>query len=424
MAKLLFQAGSNPEILLKPGRNRIGRNAENDIQISDPSVSSFHCEANLQGDTLQIVDLGSTNGTCVDARPATEAVLHHGQILRLGTVELRFENEPGVLPTSAPAPVAPPPGRIRIAAPAAPPAAPPVAPELGDLAGGPDDCVRHPGTLAGFVCQKCGRLLCPACIKTHHAGSSKLLTCIVCDGHCLSRTDYAKAEAFKKRTFFGSLPSVFSYPLKGNGLILLFGGTIFYTLLNVATAIIRFGLISLGLTVMSVGYLVAYMQSIVTATINHEDEMPTWPDVSNYYDDLLVPFLRFIAICAIFLGPGILAERLVSPELGNILQLLGLFVLPMGLLTVSVADSLSGLNPVIIVTSICKIPGAYLIACGTLFVVVMLEAGIDYVLKSLGMPLVTSGIQTLVGLYGFSVEMRILGLLYSTNERKLAWFDR
>ena len=42
---------------------RIGRNALNDLQLDSSYVSQFHCVIQLEGDQLQIVDLGSRNGT-------------------------------------------------------------------------------------------------------------------------------------------------------------------------------------------------------------------------------------------------------------------------------------------------------------------------------------------------------------------------
>ena len=78
----------------------IGRNDDNAFKIVEASISSQHCEVRLRGNELDIRDLRSTNGTFIEGQPITdtEAVLRHGQILRLGEVELRLE-------ITAPAPV-------------------------------------------------------------------------------------------------------------------------------------------------------------------------------------------------------------------------------------------------------------------------------------------------------------------------------
>ena len=69
----------------------IGRADGNAFKIPDASVSSCHCEVRQQGDELLVRDLCSTNGTFVQGKKITEAVLKAGQIVRLGEVDVRFE---------------------------------------------------------------------------------------------------------------------------------------------------------------------------------------------------------------------------------------------------------------------------------------------------------------------------------------------
>src|SRR5882724_8608140 len=99
MAKLLIQTIPPVEILLKPGRNRIGRSLENDHPIADPSVSTFHCEIYAEGPNLRIKDLNSTNGTYIDSVPVQEGTVKPGQFLRLGNVSLHWESDEA--PTAA-----------------------------------------------------------------------------------------------------------------------------------------------------------------------------------------------------------------------------------------------------------------------------------------------------------------------------------
>lgn len=98
---------------LKAERTTVGRVEDNTFQIAEPSVSSHHCEILLRGSDVVVKDLNSTNGTYVNGQPTTEAVLKPGQILRLGKIEIRFEDE------TAPPPkkqdhAAPPPGGVKL----------------------------------------------------------------------------------------------------------------------------------------------------------------------------------------------------------------------------------------------------------------------------------------------------------------------
>jgi CheY-like chemotaxis protein len=93
MAKLVViskgVSASSPELSEK--WITIGRADGNTFQIAEASVSGRHCEAQLRGGELVVRDLQSTNGTFVDGKKISEAVVKSGQTFRLGEVELRFE---------------------------------------------------------------------------------------------------------------------------------------------------------------------------------------------------------------------------------------------------------------------------------------------------------------------------------------------
>jgi pSer/pThr/pTyr-binding forkhead associated (FHA) protein len=69
----------------------IGRAPDNMITIEDPSVSGRHAELRLVGDKHQLKDIGSTNGTLVNGSSITEAQLGHGDRIRFGGVDARYE---------------------------------------------------------------------------------------------------------------------------------------------------------------------------------------------------------------------------------------------------------------------------------------------------------------------------------------------
>ena len=77
---------------LKADKTTVGRLEDNAFQISEPSVSSHHCELTRRATDLLVKDLNSTNGTFINGEKVVEAVLKPGQILRLGQVEMRLES--------------------------------------------------------------------------------------------------------------------------------------------------------------------------------------------------------------------------------------------------------------------------------------------------------------------------------------------
>lgn len=98
MAKLvvLSEGLTGRSYELKVDKTTIGRLDDNAFQIAEPSVSSHHCEVLLKGSDVIVKDLGSTNGTFVNGeqvKEQTERLVKPGQILRLGSVEMRLETE-------------------------------------------------------------------------------------------------------------------------------------------------------------------------------------------------------------------------------------------------------------------------------------------------------------------------------------------
>jgi predicted component of type VI protein secretion system len=74
-------------------KTTIGRVDDNTFPIPEASVSSHHCEILLRGGDVVVRDLNSTNGTFINGNQVSgEAPLKSGQILRLGQIEMRLED--------------------------------------------------------------------------------------------------------------------------------------------------------------------------------------------------------------------------------------------------------------------------------------------------------------------------------------------
>jgi pSer/pThr/pTyr-binding forkhead associated (FHA) protein len=70
-----------------------GRGGQNDIALpGDDFASAQHARFVARGDEVWVEDAGSTNGTFVNGiRVARERRLAHGDVVRVGETELRFE---------------------------------------------------------------------------------------------------------------------------------------------------------------------------------------------------------------------------------------------------------------------------------------------------------------------------------------------
>ncbi len=79
------------EFLAQKSENIIGRIEEgNDIIINHRSISKHHAKLTISGTTYRVADLKSANGTLVNGEEYAQTILHHGDLLELGHVKLRF----------------------------------------------------------------------------------------------------------------------------------------------------------------------------------------------------------------------------------------------------------------------------------------------------------------------------------------------
>jgi pSer/pThr/pTyr-binding forkhead associated (FHA) protein len=97
---LLSEGFTGRSFELKSETTTVGRLPDNVFDIPESSVSSHHAEIVLRGNDVFVRDLDSTNGTFINGEQIQgEAVVKPGQILRLGTVEMRLETGEAPAPT-------------------------------------------------------------------------------------------------------------------------------------------------------------------------------------------------------------------------------------------------------------------------------------------------------------------------------------
>ncbi len=71
----------------------LGRAPRADFIIDAALVSRQHCRLTAASDTLEVVDLSSTNGTFVNDKRIERAEIANGDRLRVGRVELSVEQK-------------------------------------------------------------------------------------------------------------------------------------------------------------------------------------------------------------------------------------------------------------------------------------------------------------------------------------------
>ncbi len=81
----------------------IGRASDADVRVDDPGVSRHHAELRIQWTgtryTLEVVDLGSTNGSVVDGQRVSRATVRDGSRITVGGTTLQLEVDDSRLTT-------------------------------------------------------------------------------------------------------------------------------------------------------------------------------------------------------------------------------------------------------------------------------------------------------------------------------------
>lgn len=91
---IVWEQGREARVELRGSRLSVGRARDNDVRLSDPSVSGLHAVLEHYPGGWTLRDLASTNGTWIEGRRIwIEHRLRHGEVVRFGSVDARFESD-------------------------------------------------------------------------------------------------------------------------------------------------------------------------------------------------------------------------------------------------------------------------------------------------------------------------------------------
>jgi hypothetical protein len=258
-----------------------------------------------------------------------------------------------------------------------------------------------------------------------------------------------RLERAKEAGFFSRIPGAFGYPFRGSGFFLMLIGIIIFAGLKYGRVMMLAGgfrpfVFGTLLQVFSGGYLFTFLQSIIHATTAGDREMPDLPGMSNFVDDILMPFFRLLGLVLICFTPAIGLAIWVgmSGETTGVVAVIGATVLgfiyfPMAFLAVAILDSVAAANPLVIVPSMLKVPIEYLVTLILLGAVFGFRGLGDLVIgaafprgllsHSMGEMFAYIGANAFWGFASFYlliVGIHILAQLYVAKRDKLGWLNR
>jgi hypothetical protein len=277
-------------------------------------------------------------------------------------------------------------------------------------------CDNHPSVPARWRCDRCRKALCPSCVQQRTVQRLALEIC-KCGGRCVPLSE---AERGVARGTTEQLVAAFGYPLRGQSWpLLLTGAAFFFGGSIVATYSLAVGIL---LHLLLAAYLVAYVIRIIAETAIGREQPPEWPGADDLWESFVKPFLLVNLAGVLCAGPGLafLFHAGVEAPVGWALLLAGGFCFPMALTAVAMFQTVSALNPMLVMRSIARIPFGYAVAACLFFAASLLKAAGDSVSEMI--PYVGALIGCVASLYFLMVEARILGLLYRIHQTRLGWF--
>ncbi|MCK5706051.1 MAG: B-box zinc finger protein [Candidatus Aureabacteria bacterium] len=286
-------------------------------------------------------------------------------------------------------------------------------------------CKNHPEKEAVKVCVSCQSNLCEECINIQSISKDVTIeSCKECGGRCkdIEGEVEGKKEGVSKISFFSLLPSAFTYPFNGSGKLLLVIGVVFFGLMDLLGSL-PFGWV---FGIFGSGYLIAYMFKIVNSSAIGKNEMPDWPDVSDFGSDIIGPLWAMFLTTVVSFGPAVICLILISKNPVFLIAaiafgVLGIIYYPMAIIATALDTNLF-VRPDVILVSIFKVIGPYIVACLLLAAIIVGNKLLGAVLIKIS-PIVGFITAYSLAFYFIIVEMRILGLIYYTNSERLGWFE-
>lgn len=301
-------------------------------------------------------------------------------------------------------------------------APPPVAQSLGRPGAGAQYICKNPGCAATFFESQ---------VLTQQVAGKTLKICPKCR--------MAVSKLVVPVSFWSHVPRAFVFPFQGNGVWIMIPSVLLLAVIELTRKFLGFGLLILG--TLATGYFGLLFMDIIRTTANDENATMDLPDFSGYDEikqtaaQLAMSGLLILSpaiVCILLAGDNSLAvsaQQWLTADTWKMLAAgftgLGLLYYPMGLLAVSMFDSVSAVNPIIVAPAIARTFLQYLLVLCLLGVIWALREGTSILLMSLPWSwrfVVYLPIEFYC-LYSLLVTARVLGLLYKANASRLNWFE-
>ena len=215
---------------------------------------------------------------------------------------------------------------------------------------------------------------------------------------------------------------ILTYPFHKSGYPLFFVGAILILLSNFATVMpVVGGFASLFIF----AYLCGLFFELLNLSATDQEELYTFPDLSDAWEDIALPAIKVVGVVAISFLPLIVWELSGDAESPNANAIWysavawAALYFPMAMLGTVIFGSLIGASPHIVFPAIFRSGGLYFIVALLVFALICLHTFSGHFLPE-GIPGLI--ISALITMFVMMTVARALGLLYVRREEELGWF--
>jgi hypothetical protein len=235
-------------------------------------------------------------------------------------------------------------------------------------------------------------------------------------------------NSLQNKAFSALILDAFWFPFQGHGPFILIGYALFNIILDLLKFLPLLGNFLLFPYFFFNLFLTALILNVLTNSADGDQGPPDWPNISDWREEILQPALRLIVTALICFGP-VIFYNFYNPKAFNpnmtlpqypawtwVYSTAAAFYFPMGLLAVTLHDSLMVLNPYFVIKSIRRTFSAYLFICLVVLAAFALTGFLNLI------PYGKYLSHYFLDIYFFLIVARILGLFYYRNQERLAWF--
>lgn len=225
-------------------------------------------------------------------------------------------------------------------------------------------------------------------------------------------------------TMLGMIVDSLKFPLAKSAWIMIAIGAVILAVTGLVGPFA--GIFALLIFIFTSGYLAAFYLKIVASSAVGDDACPDWPEFTDFWNDILNPYLRVICVGLISAAPALALAYFAYQKESTLLGLAavalgvgGFFYYPFGIMGAVAFGNAGGALPHIVLPAIFRTLPTSLLLGLLQSIFALMPSLLSHLIP--GIPLVGRVIGSAVFLYFMMAGGRLLGVYYLSKKAAFQW---